>query len=385
MSPLEFEIEWKIMMQETYDPLDWMELVEAPKELSEKHKTLIKTFGKMEHKRYASIERNKKTGNIEPSKFIVELKEALEAQGETNRVFVATEKVHGCNLSFHYDGTEFRAARRGDFITEKDGFYGNVWVELLEQHKVAMEEIFTLFPEANKLSLYGELAGGNLKSDKKPNAVSIQSEIEYAGHNFFYIFDIAVDDEWLSWAEMAHICDSWGLLYAKELARGSFDEMSTFSANDLKSWIPKKLGYDIESPVEGAVIREITGDKLFYGRRIIFKIIADDFDEDKGKAKVKAPKSAEVLELEALGNELGESKLSVLRINKLYGNHGIEHEKKSIGKYTKLLIEDIMKEWLDQDGMRDYFEGLSDKHQRVIKSTLGKKCSRFYMNKILEM
>ena len=81
--------------------------------------------------------------------------------------WVATEKIHGANLSFSVvcEGREVRVAKRGGYLKEGESFFG-VWRQrgLLEGEMEKARKAFTAVTEMRNgvysITVYGELFGG---------------------------------------------------------------------------------------------------------------------------------------------------------------------------------------------------------------------------------
>ena len=81
--------------------------------------------------------------------------------------WVATEKIHGANLSFTVvcEGREVRVAKRGGYLKEGESFFG-VWRQkgLLEGEMEKARKVFAAIAEmkngVNSITVYGELFGG---------------------------------------------------------------------------------------------------------------------------------------------------------------------------------------------------------------------------------
>lgn len=137
--------------------------------------------------KYPSIENSYK------EKFIEYCKSMLLKPENHDITFYITEKIHGCNISFHFDKVEQEmtifsrnqrideAAFGLDKVLKRDNIL-QILHELIEQK----------YNTANEITFYGEYFGGfyNKESDGK----KVQN-IEYCSENKIMFFDIKVDDE----------------------------------------------------------------------------------------------------------------------------------------------------------------------------------------------
>uniref|UniRef100_A0A6C0H5K2 RNA ligase domain-containing protein n=1 Tax=viral metagenome TaxID=1070528 RepID=A0A6C0H5K2_9ZZZZ len=110
-------------------------------------------------------------------------------------LWVATEKIHGTNLSFICRGTdEIVGCRRHGIL--KNGEYFMNYEKILEKYKKDMlginEEIKKEYKDLNQIQIYGELFGGNYNGKKENGSIKIQKGIDYIPNNDYMVFDIKI-------------------------------------------------------------------------------------------------------------------------------------------------------------------------------------------------
>uniref|UniRef100_A0A0G4IE40 RNA ligase domain-containing protein n=1 Tax=Chromera velia CCMP2878 TaxID=1169474 RepID=A0A0G4IE40_9ALVE len=139
--------------------------------------------------------------DFDPNRFFMSVAEKA-AEGYDGE-WVATEKVHGANLSFITDGELIRAAKRTGLLSVEDARlffqFDYLLAECEEQLLKLHAAIAASKPEEQRagmvVTVFGELAGGEYRHPAvvpNLNGRRVQSGVQYAPHNFFYPFDIAV-------------------------------------------------------------------------------------------------------------------------------------------------------------------------------------------------
>lgn len=226
------------------------------------------------------------------------LKLSLEAMKLLNKAsWVVTEKVHGANFCFIYESQNLKYAKRKALLNWKDDFFGfQLMVQKLEANILALFEDLHKTYGANTYYIYGELCGGHyphtqMANDTRLNAV--QTGVYYAPDIVFYAFDIAfksteqsTEQEFLNYDMAIEYFERHGLLYAKPLFIGKYQEALEFSPK-FHSNIPKLLDLPPleDNWAEGIVIKPVQ--HLFVDSakgkiRPIIKIKHPRFSEDKG-------------------------------------------------------------------------------------------------------
>ncbi len=123
------------------------------------------------------------------------LKEADFAKLEKLR-WVVTEKVHGANFSFHYEDRRLKFAKRKEFLSWSDDFFGfQLVANRLEERVTSLFEELSLKEGANHIILYGELFGGDYphpQVERNPELHPIQTGVYYSPDISFCAFDLAI-------------------------------------------------------------------------------------------------------------------------------------------------------------------------------------------------
>ena len=207
----------------------------------------------------------------------------IKQSTQSNAVWIATEKVHGANLSIITDGKVCLPAKRTSILNYFDGFY-NGWQSLVESQKKCILKAYAFVKKNIEKSVmavivYGELFGG---SDSGKFA-RIQKGINYSPQHHFYPFDVLVIGQnenryFLPWNETSEVFERCGFrIYAKSVVEGSLQQiLNDFDANQFETTIPQRLGLPKPSKnhiAEGIVIRTKTG------KRLCVKYKADKFGE----------------------------------------------------------------------------------------------------------
>lgn len=223
-------------------------------------------------------------------------------------IWCVTEKAHGTNFAFYYDGEEIKCGRRNGFIT--GNFYN--YEEVLEKYKRNVKEIYQAL-DLDTLILYGEMIGGLYEHPDITNkCVSmIQKEVQYCPDREFYLFDIVMDGKWRRHNTVELIGDAFGIPFARILQVGSYEEVKEYPA-EFQTTIPEQFGLpEIEGNVcEGIVIKPLT--PVFVGdKRLILKKKNTTFKEQKPKKRKKRKKLSDVSSkyLDEISNYITENRL----------------------------------------------------------------------------
>lgn len=337
----------------------------------------------MVHKKYESIQRGNKTGINEITEYLEKLGYFLKLNNLEDEDFVVLEKVHGCNLSMYYNGEDFKAAKRTEFLLTGDSFMGGSWEIQLQKHKDFLKYLHNFYKK--EVKVVGELAGGIYSGFTELGSYPIQSEIEYAPFNFYYIFDIFVGGVELSYSEFIIRCLDYNIenknnkvLFSKSYFIGNFESVKNLSSDDVFSSLPQELKVDKNKTVkmEGFVIKSMNNIK--YNNKVIrFKVLSKDFDESKGK-EVAKPKDVSLLELDVLVDSLTKN-VTKIHVNKIYGNRGFDLVEENAVRYSALLTEDIIKDYINSGGdIREWYENLKSSNKKYLKRGLKGSMLDFY-------
>jgi len=289
--------------------------------------------------------------------------------------WVVTEKIHGSNFSFYYNGTEMKFASRGQFIENPSSFFrSDVIVEKYSENiKQLYEYLNTEYITPTKeLIVYGELFGGlfpNIKSKYK----KIQKGVFYTPDLEFYVFDICIDGYYLAVDDVVQVCKDNGLFSIEILKSGSFNEIKDYP-NDFPSTISKRLGLpEIEgNSCEGIVIKPNINITL-NETRVILKSKNDKFKE------VSRSSTDRIAENEAIKEEL---KPIISKLHEYITENRLRNvlskigtlTKKDFGKVLKLFKEDILKDY-EKDG--NMFN-ITEDDKKYIDSNINRMCADIF-------
>jgi Rnl2 family RNA ligase len=213
--------------------------------------------------------------------------------------WIATEKVHGSNLSVWTDGSKVRVGKRTGFLTTADAksffdfdrLISKVHADLMTVHKKAVDYC-------------KETLGMSAIRGRR-----VQAGVQYAPTNLFYVFDIAVVAPgggkllFLPADSVAllvpPVSANGSLIAAEPLARGTAEEVLKASA-EFQSTIPGRLGLPpLATPnfAEGLVIRPVHDAYTAEGKRVILKRKHPMFREFQGVGAADLPATELVFSL----------------------------------------------------------------------------------------
>lgn len=298
--------------------------------------------------KYSSIE------NSYRDKFIQKINDLI-AKKYLEDDFVVTEKVHGANFSFWYDGKKLKTAKRSGFITDDENFYSSYIIEFKYTGNIKnLYNYLNLKFNINTLVIYGELYGGiypNLKSSN-PDTKKIQGDIFYNPNIDFYAFDIVVDGKYLNMDEVEMLCKAFSIFHAKILFRGTLEQCLKYP-NNFNSLIPKWLNLpEIENNIcEGVVIKPLKSYFFNNGERVIIKNKNDKWSEKDKKEKVQK----QIIELSDDGNKLLYEALSYAtenRLKNIISKYNNKITDKDFGQLLRLMNIDALDDFNKDFGVQ---------------------------------
>lgn len=204
--------------------------------------------------------------------------------------WVVTEKVHGANFSFIYEAGSLKYAKRKEYLSWSDDFFGfQLVASNLEQHLIPLFEELSTHISGTKFQVYGELFGGSYPHpdvEDVPHLHAIQTGVYYAPDVHFCAFDIAVETEnsrkYLDYETAICYFEKHNIFFAKPLFIGKFGEATGFNTR-INSTVPKQLSLPelSENLIEGVVIKpfDLKDDQLLSTRPIL-KLKNQEFDEE---------------------------------------------------------------------------------------------------------
>jgi Rnl2 family RNA ligase len=205
--------------------------------------------------------------------------------------WVVTEKVHGANFSFAYENRTLKFAKRKEYLSWNDDFFGfQLVVSEIEDDIIRLFEDLSSSYESDKYIVYGELFGGeyphrDVQADNNVNA--IQTGVYYSPSIKFCAFDLAIvrgnSKFYLDYETAISYFEKLNLFYAKPLLIGKFRNAMNFNIR-INSTIPKQLGIPElpENLIEGVVIKPFNqqlNDNSISSRPIV-KLKNKEFDEE---------------------------------------------------------------------------------------------------------
>ena len=319
-----------------------------------------------EFKKYNSIE------NHYREEWINKIKE--QRPDLAKGTWAITEKVHGTNVQFGFDG-EYTVGKRTGFIEEGEKFYN---IEKFKEHyegaiKAIYEECKKRY-NCNSVIVFGELFGGSYphKDVEKDNtAQKVQKGVYYCPMNEVMFFDIYMDDRYLPVKEFEEIMDfvkNEGyieLIYQHSILVDGIDNAVKYP-NDEPSQMYKVWGLpELEDNIrEGIVIKPYEQDAFIGQSRVIIKSKNDRFAE-KSHEKVDKPK-VEVPEFVQKCMEEISQYINENRVNNVISHVG-EVTEKDIGKIIGLTSKDVL-----EDYNKDYntLKEMEKEYQKMVTKYL---------------
>ena len=207
--------------------------------------------------------------------------------------WVVTEKVHGANFSFIYEDKTLKFAKRKEYLSWNDDFFGfQLVVNQIEDQTLELFEDLSTQIEANKYIIYGELFGGKYphpEIESAENIQAIQTGVYYSPKIHFCAFDIAIEADdvdskyYLDYETALSYFEQHDIFHAEALFIGKFGDALDFDTR-INSSIPKQLELPelTDNLIEGVVIKPFNQvDHSSTSSRPIIKIKNAEFDEEK--------------------------------------------------------------------------------------------------------
>ena len=268
-----------------------------------------------------------------------------------------TEKVHGTNVQFGYDGT-YTVGKRTGYIEEGEQFYN---IQNLAEHY--RSSIIAIYDECKEIYdcdgviVYGELFGGSYPHpdvERDKTALKVQKGVFYCPQNEIMFFDIFMYKEdigfYLSVKEFESIMDSVKnkgyieLIYQHSKLVDGIDTAINYP-NDEPSEMYKIWGLpQLEDNIrEGIVIKPYERDDYIGQSRVIIKSKNDRFAEKShekpNKVQVEVPENVKKC-MEEISQYINEN-----RVNNVISHVG-EVTEKDIGKIIGLTSKDVLDDYL---------------------------------------
>lgn len=305
-----------------------------------------------EFKKYNSIE------NSFREEFITKIKMKYPEECK-NGIWAITEKVHGTNVQFGYDGTEYTFGKRTGYFEDGEKFYN------LEKHaehlrgavKAVYETTVALKPDCKGVICFGELFGGSYPHkdvEKDKTAQRIQKGVFYCPHNDVFFFDVYVLTEDAGY--YLNVKDFESVMYTVQ-NKGYMELL--YQKSKLIEGLNKALEYPNDEPSEmykiwglpqlednireGVVIKPYDKDLWLGQSRVIIKNKSEKFSE-----KVHAKIDKQPIEIPEEVVKCREEILQYINENRV--NNVISHigevTEADIGKVIGLTSKDVLEDYL---------------------------------------
>jgi Rnl2 family RNA ligase len=260
-----------------------------------------------------------------------------QENGANDVLWEITEKVHGCNFSWIIDKGVIQYAQRS-MVT--DSIFGSH----LDTPKYD-EAMLALWKYIGKpIQVYGEYYGSGIVG---------KGEIAYFKEKKkdFIFFDIRlIEPNWFIDQKVVEtLLANFNLPYVPVIKVCNFQEAITYNPETLKSQVS-----EIDTFVEGVVLKPTLEKRLPNGDRMIIKIISPQYRENKNtpvERKVIQEK-IEQTQSQILTRDVVPNKLTEVRVGKVASKYGISVDDKS--KFQLLqqeLTNDIIEECQNIDGI----------------------------------
>jgi len=333
----------------------------------------------MVFKRYNSIE------NSHRDKTIDHIREMGYDRGE----WIATNKIHGANFSFFYDGDKLRVAKRSGFIGNSDGsfFRSDRIVERYDSKVRAVYEYLKMgHPSFKIMAIRGELFGGSYPHadvDVVDHASRVQKGVYYTPDNEFYMFDIELDNYPVSDYVLEAVAFKFGFeFWSKPMYRGTFDEMLALDPVFIDP-MPEKIGLPVipENYSEGFVLRPVEPKFFHSGSRCLLKHKNPSFSErSKRTPKVKKVIPDHIANLmREIGTFCTENRLR--NVMSHYGPVG----QKEFGRLNGEFVKDCIKDFLNEPGLKVRFLKLNKKEAKQVTKFCGSECAMIIRRNFLNI
>lgn len=284
----------------------------------------------MKFKKYNSIENHYQQKHIDWW-----LEKYPELKNET---YILQEKIHGANISIWFSpNKDYKVAKRNSFLNKDDKFY-DIW-NVLKQYKYELNIIQEFVNLKNySLRLYGELFGGK-----------IQKGINYGEEKQIRFFDLYIDDFFCTQNQLINFfINTWKidhLLIPNIKIVNSLEEALNYNE------IFDSQILEIENnKAEGIVIKPyLRIYKSPVGEIFYLKKKNPLFNEITKKPKVIVAMSDNIIKLKSeFMNYINDN-----RLQNIFSKEGEIQNKKDIGKYLKLFIEDAKKDFIKDNDLKD--------------------------------
>ncbi|KFZ26016.1 MAG: RNA ligase [Candidatus Izimaplasma bacterium HR2] len=246
-------------------------------------------------------------------------------------LYIITEKIHGANFSIYLENGEIKYASRNEMTVD---FFGCQAVLGQDKFQNFFKALMEDYPN-QEIVVVGELFGDR-----------IQKGVNYGKEKNFRIFDIRIDEEYLSPFALLLLLGKYKVrdLYVPILAtiRGLVNALA-FNVN-INS---KILSSYEENIMEGGVIRPYYGNKVIGQENSPFRIKKKNeafFEKSRGPRKPKEPKVyTEVIMALRLDFD---KYLNMNRVESAVSKFG-EFSMRDFGKLIPIVLNDAIKDFTE--------------------------------------
>lgn len=279
--------------------------------------------------------------------------------------WVATEKIHGTNFAFVYDGNTMECGRKEALLVEGEKFYGYPAVkERWSPNVIGLYD----YLGCSSLNVYGELFGPG-----------VQSGIHYSKEKNFYAFDIMIDGLYIDVDRCEELFEQFDFFYALPLVKGTITECFDYP-NEFDSTIPALLGEEhvVDNICEGTVIRPNTITFFPSGSRCIFKNKNPKWSES---TKTRKPKTVFVLSDEVMvALEASTAHITLNRLRNVISKVGCG-EQNAFPKVCGLMTKDVIEEFI-----KDFdINSLEKNDRKVLTKQINKLCGNLLREHFLNI
>lgn len=277
-------------------------------------------------------------------------------------LWVATEKIHGCNFSAITNGETINWAKRSSYLKENEMKKFNNSHYIKEKYSENIKNLIKVINNSQCVRIYGELCGGkygDMKTSHPQNIKGIQKEVQYSPDIEFIVFDIKVQDKELNWNFLCHndvnkYCDMVGLKSVRIMHRGTLEQLLQLDPI-FRTTIPSyfSLPHLENNMSEGYVFKPVHDITMNNDIRVILKHKNPYFSE-KNIMKIRAITITQVDENVQDIVDIISMYVNINKINNVMSKHGnITNEKRKIGLIYQDVIEDAKKDF-DESMLKHY-------------------------------
>ena len=294
--------------------------------------------------KYSSIENSYRDKNIR----------MIRDMGLDKELWYITEKIHGSNGAFVYDGKTIKFQKRSSLLGDDASFFNfNVVMDKYKQGVISYWNTIDT-SELEQIIIYGELFGGgyegvNSKYGRIQKGIDYTPDIEFMVFDMLYVYKNG-DNVYQSIKQFNKL-SRFGLNVSPILSMGDLDKCLDYP-NEFKSTI----GEDIfglpplkdENICEGVVLKLVNKPNERYikgGSRIILKNKNEKWSEKAHKKKDKVVTKLTTEEQEILDTLV--SYITENRLRNVISKIG-KIEKKDFGLLSKSYHEDIKEEFIKE-------------------------------------